>query len=681
MKLQYGGATIKLPDDATPDMARDVLAQFRQTPDFYAKLDQDTGAPFGVQGIVGSSPPQDKLANLRRYYPDAEPYQDDNFVFVHPQTGRPTLFNPSGLDPGDVAGAAREGVVMANSGLGAAAGAAAGAALGAPTGPGALLTGTTGAVMGAGVGGALSGALFDAVLTTMSGRQDTRTLTEHVLDTSIDFAFNAAGQQVGIMAGQAIKRAAGGGKAIAQDLVASFQRLHITPTAGAVSGGRGLQTVEKTLDTSPFSADVMQAQAERVLEQTKAAADDLVARFGPVLDEKQSIGALVKTASVSAAERFKFTQEKAYDEAFNLIGAQTPTPPVSIKALRQQMEGELSDAPASLTPVLEPALRILRALEMDAINNGGGIPFEAFRRIRTNIGRDLADPLLAGSTGAQNEAKKRIYGALTEDMSGIARSAGPDAACKLETADRYTRAFMKTALQTLDKFSKSDPDEKAFAYLMSAAKDNAMALQRLRRQFTPDEWNSVAGSVLRQIGLARAGAQDATGEVFSVSTFLTRWNEVTPAAKEALFGGPRYAPMAQALDDLVYVVGSLKAVDKLTNTSNTARHLIAFGTIQTLGRVLTGPMVGGTAGALAGGPTGAVLGAVVAPRVAARLITSPTFVKWLTTPVTDPTGIPAHLGRLVAVAAVEPEIREEIGQYIQALRALPIPEAPQKTKK
>ena len=606
----------------------------------------------------------------------------EKFVFTNPQTGRPTLFNPSGLDLGDVAGVAREGVQMVGSGLGATAGALFGATLGAPTGPGALLTGTKGAVMSAGVGNALAGALFDTVLTLGTDRQDTRTGAEHVLDATIDFAFGAVGQMGGIVAGQAIKRAAGGGKAIARDLVEQFQRLGVTPTAGAVSGGRGLQTIEKALESSPFSADVMQAQAERVLAQTKTAAEDLAGRFGQVLNEKQSIGELLRAASVNAAERFTFAQEKAYDKAFNLIGAQTPTPPVSIKILRQQMERELSDAPASLAPVLEPTLRILRALEMDATNNGGGIPFETFRRIRTNIGRDLADPLLAGSTGAQNEAKRRIYGALTEDMSGIAQSVGPDAAHTLEVADRYTRAFMNTAFQTLDKFSKFEADGKAFAYLMSAAKDNAMALQRLRHQFKPDEWNSVAGSVLRQIGLAKAGAQDATGEVFSVSTFLTRWNEIAPAAKEILFGGQRYAPMAQALDDLVRVVGSLKAVEKLTNTSNTARHLIAFANIQNLGRALGGLAVGSTAGGLAGGLPGALMGGIVAPRVAAKLITSPAFVKWLTTPVTDPAGIPAHMGRLVAVAAVEPEIREEIEQYLQVLKELPTSEgAPQEAKK
>ena len=51
---------------------------------------------------------------------------------------------------------------------------------------------------------------------------------------------------------------------------------------------------------------------------------------------------------------------------------------------------------------------------------------------------------------------------------------------------------------------------------------------------------------------------------------------------------------------------------------------------------------------------------MVAPRYAAKLITSPSFVKWLTTPLTNPNGISAHLGRLVAIAVAEPELREAI---------------------
>ncbi len=65
------------------------------------------------------------------------------------------------------------------------------------------------------------------------------------------------------------------------------------------------------------------------------------------------------------------------------------------------------------------------------------------------------------------------------------------------------------------------------------------------------------------------------------------------------------------------------------------------------------------------------VGAIVAPRLAAKLITSPAFVKWLTTPITSPTGILAHVGRLAGIAVAEPELREAIDQYTAALRAVP----------
>ena len=61
----------------------------------------------------------------------------------------------------------------------------------------------------------------------------------------------------------------------------------------------------------------------------------------------------------------------------------------------------------------------------------------------------------------------------------------------------------------------------------------------------------------------------------------------------------------------------------------------------------------------------------MAPRLAAKLITSPRFVKWLTTPITSPNGLSAHLGRLVGIAKAEPELAEAIDQYVAALRAAP----------
>ena len=110
----------------------------------------------------------------------------------------------------------------------------------------------------------------------------------------------------------------------------------------------------------------------------------------------------------------------------------------------------------------------------------------------------------------------------------------------------------------------------------------------------------------------------------------------------------------------------------LSNTSNTARNMATLMTLNALGA---------SAGAIFGGAEGAggvaaftILGSVVAPRYAAKLITSPGFVRWLTTPVNSPTAWGSHVGRLGAIAVAEPEIREEIQQFTDALRSVPGPE-------
>jgi hypothetical protein len=334
------------------------------------------------------------------------------------------------------------------------------------------------------------------------------------------------------------------------------------------------------------------------------------------------------------------------------------------------MEAELAAAPASLKKALEPAIAQLKAIEDDAAE--AGIPFVSLRQVRTMIGKDIDSPLLAGSSGAQNEALKRVYGALTEDLSGAARATSAEAARRLQVADRFTRLWMNTAGKTMQKIADFDADEQAFRFAMTRAQDGGSQLARLRRNFTPEEWDTVAGSVLGRLGMARPGAQDATGEVFSVSTFLTNWNRLAPEAREALFGGKRYAELRPELDRFVAAISSLKGIEAVTNTSNTARNLIAFTTISTLGGAL-GVAAGGDIESGGLGVASFVGGSIVAPRVAARLITSPSFVRWLTTPVTAANGLSAHLGRLAAIAKAEPEIREEIGQYFNALRDTPAP--------
>lgn len=134
---------------------------------------------------------------------------------------------------------------------------------------------------------------------------------------------------------------------------------------------------------------------------------------------------------------------------------------------------------------------------------------------------------------------------------------------------------------------------------------------------------------------------------------------------EALFGGTQSAEVAGDLLKLVDVVGALKEVKRVANVSNTAgalNQMVFWGSLVKAGEsMLRGNM--GEAATIVGGT-------IIAPTVAAKLMTTPGFVKWLSTPANEiEKNISGHIGRLVALADAEPEIREEIRQYYKAIRS------------
>src|SRR5689334_21642542 len=103
-----GGQVAEIPDDWTQAQRADAVSNYMKSPAFASTVDQSTGAPASVRLRVGGSPEGDRLANLRKFFPDAVPYGSDNFVFTNPDTGKPTLYNPKGFDFGDVASMGRE---------------------------------------------------------------------------------------------------------------------------------------------------------------------------------------------------------------------------------------------------------------------------------------------------------------------------------------------------------------------------------------------------------------------------------------------------------------------------------------------------------------------------------------------------------------------------------------------
>jgi hypothetical protein len=543
-------------------------------------------------------------------------------------------------------------------------GASLGGALGLPLGP-------LGVAGGAGLGAAAASEAQRLIESLMQGRGETRTFPEQMRDVAVTAGTTAVGGRVGELAEEGIRRALLSGKRVLSSSPYSgaavsdeFRRLGVTPSPGAVTGAKSTQSLESALATTiPASMPRMQAFHEKIMDEMRAAANRVSSKFGPTLT-KEELGVVLQRGAKATTERFKGQQEQLYDRAFDMIGRDTRVPLAEVRALEGQVKAQIAEAPKSLGAVLGPAQDRIGRLVADA--GPDGIPFEAFRRVRTALRRDLDDPLLIGMTGSQQAGLGRLYAAMTEDMKAVAAMAGPKAAEALKRADEATQKYMTEVAPTMQKLFDQQVPSQAARYALSGSKEGGKRLAVMRNNMRPEEWDAVAGSTLGLMGRAKPGAQDFTGEVWSPSTFLTNWSQLAPEAKKALFSGPRYARLAPELDRLVLVASRLKDVERMANPSGTARHAAVSQTLGALG-------IGSAGYAITGDPQSAVLAAastIVAPRYAARLMTSPGFVRWLVqvpNAVTSAGGIGAHIGRLVGIANVEPEVKEDIGEYIKAL--------------
>jgi hypothetical protein len=659
-------------------IARERLRVSKAVP-LEKSIDRKVGAPVGVRAAVGAAETdKDRLATLRQHFPDAQPYENGNFVYTDPKTGRPTLYNEDnprllGFLPIPTAG----DVVSIMPEVAEVVGGTAGGIAAAPSGP-------VGAGVGVGLGASAGREMYGQYAQRVFGTQDTRGLPEHTADAAVTAGVNA-------LAGPAADLVVEGGKRLLgpvnQQVKGAFDRLNIKPMAGALTGNRGVQTAEQGLSNTLGGAAPIGEAVERSVSETGEAAGRLSEEFaqgagrgtaGAGTQTVEEVGGTIRAGAKGAADRFEQRADTLYGRVGQLIPSNTPVAIPNASALRTELQAQVAKAPESLGPVLNPLIERIGRLETDA---AAGMPFDALRQIRSTIGRELNDPVLVGGTGPQKDALRELYGKLTDDMFATARAAGPDAERALTVADRYYRFSMGQNIPILEKITKAGTDGEILSIAMRGSQNGGQQIMKVRRNLQPEEWDAVAGTVLGRLGRATPGQQGASelgqeAADFSINTFLTNWSKLSVEARNALFGGTRYKDLAGPLNDLVKVVDAQKQSAKLANTSGTARSM---GVQSALGGA------GATLGAVAGGDVetagyGGILGllaSTVGAGRAAKLITSPAFVKWLSTTVrigAEPTALRAQIARLPGIANVEPALRDAIEQYMGSIQA-PTPAA------
>tara|TARA_R110002050_G_scaffold2506_2_gene14524 strand:+ start:27595 stop:29880 length:2286 start_codon:yes stop_codon:yes gene_type:complete len=671
--IVVGHGSFEIDSKATPEQIEAARFDYINNDiNFYSGLDRQSGASWSATKAVGDAlKPEDKLATLRKFYPDAMPFGEDNFVFTNDETGQVTLYNAPGFTLKDIAQFTREGSVAVGSALGGVFGAGGGLVVGSPTGPGALGTAAIGGTAGAIWGGAQTASVYDFLSQAFGETVRSESIVAKTGENLLQGLYAGAGESVGRVAIPAaissVKKALGGGTAKSQIIYDTLVANNIKPTAGTITAGRGAGRLESALDQAAASATIMRNQIDEVIDGAQAASEKLASKIGQPVSQQQQ-GIKMQEAAQSAIEKFTVQQSKLETELAEKIGDDTLFSIDSIRGFYDELISASASMPRFTKRAFGDAKLLLDDIILDAAGNNGRIPYSEFRRVRTLLGEKMSDM----TEGSGRTMYKRMYGHMTDDLKFGADSLGFGK--MFDDAVDFTKSFKQEYDDFLNKIIDYDAPEMGYRFLMNSRKDGGTYFQKLKEQFTEEEWQDVSATIIQKMGYKNFGNE--ADEAFSTATFLNNWKSISLEAKKTLFSETRKGDaLLEELNGLIDVFSALNKNARLAGHSNSGSVAHTLNLMNALGGN-AGAVILGVIGFGAGvGPAAAALattfiGGVVTPNVSARLITNPAFVKWLATSASVKTGKQAgeHMGRLIGISQANPEIASEIDEYILAIK-------------
>jgi hypothetical protein len=432
----------------------------------------------------------------------------------------------------------------------------------------------------------------------------------------------------------AIRGGEAGRQRVAQN-IADFEAAGTVPTAGQAAQNGRSQGFESLLSKTPGASGVMRSAAERQAEQVAQGMENIAGRLSPATDPAKA-GRVIERGISGAGgfmDRFKDESRQLYGKLDQVFPPDTPIFANNTETMLAKMTTPTSRMEATSGQFVDNKLSNIRAalgddLDWNAImGRGRTVPYQGMKELRSRIGEKLADIGFGiGDSSIARSDLKRLYAALSEDMKDAVSNI-PEAKSALNRANAYHAAGMSRIDALSRVVDKNGGPEAVFNAATSGTKDGATTLRTVMQSLKPDEQKVLASTIVRRLGKATAGQQNAEGDQFSMSTFLTNWNKLSPEAKSNLFG--RFGRgFSDDMDAVARMAANVRQGSKVyANPSGTATAgagLTAMGTF--IGSLLTGHY--GTAGAVAGGAASANL--------TARLMTNPAFVRFLKRRIESP---------------------------------------------
>lgn len=456
-----------------------------------------------------------------------------------------------------------------------------------------------------------------------------------------------------------------------------------SPTIGQASQTKVARGLESLLAKTPGSAGVMRGAAENQAAQVSQGLDSIAGKLAPASDPAKAGRVITRGISGDGgfADRFKQTSSALYDsldahiapdarvgvshtmDALERLNQSIPGAPATSKlfqnarmqGIKSGLESDIGGTQAVVTRdgVAQKAADLRDALssndaavlQRNAANKAlmlgahkplgnagidqnvqamlsqmvdGKLPYQALKKLRTLVGDEVSNFSL--TSDVPRSKWKALYGALSQDMKDAAEQAGPQAMQAYSRANGYYNAGMSRLDAISHVVDKSGGPEAVFNAATSGTKDGATTLRAVMQSLKPDEQKVFASTMIRRLGKATPGQQNAAGDEFSMNTFLTNWNRLSPQAKSTIFDrfGTGFRSDMEAVARLAANVRQGSKV--FANPSGSASTGAQIGTVGAfIMSVLSGHPA--TSAAIAGGAglTNAL----------ARLMTSPAAVRFI----------------------------------------------------
>jgi hypothetical protein len=399
-----------------------------------------------------------------------------------------------------------------------------------------------------------------------------------------------------------------------------LQNAGVTPYRAIADGGKGKTAVTNMIAENAIGGVKVRQRLQQSVNEVEEGAGLLARKYGQARGsqivgegvqegvKRFANGRVKPPASVATPAKetsFRAKSETVYKKAFEPIiaaedvavtananraqlvqgGARPVVVPEKTMAVLGDITGRVNSP--ELAKILAQGRHgdILEALR--AGNRNGSVRFNDIRQLRTSVREAQRSPELRASLGEAN--LQRLESALTEDIYKTAETlAGPQAMQRLRRADEYYRAGSERIKTALQPFADAKSGEGAYSRLMNMAGSGASAdgrsLIALKRSLKGEEWGDVAANVVSEMGKASPGARAVDASEFSISTFVTNYNKLSPKGKDVLFGsagggGAKATELRRALDELAWAADQVKRVERGANASKSGVSMQTWGTV------------------------------------------------------------------------------------------------------